>query len=268
MLVDQLRFDGKNVLIIGAGGRGMGTTTTRGLVDLGANVIAVDRTEALLQELRDDLGGVGFVGIAANVLEAGAIERAVMQAIESVGEIHCLANVAGGTAQNHWCRAENYPADVYDTVMALNVRYVFMACRDVAKHMIVSGIRGSIVNFGSVSGFAAAPYHAPYGAAKAAVAALTRSLATEWGPVGIRVNAVNPGSVRTRRTLQHGTDSEDFASTWAPLGRYSDPEEVSGVAIFLLSDAASTVTGQIVNVDAGVSAHSGVSIDSPVAWLD
>jgi NAD(P)-dependent dehydrogenase (short-subunit alcohol dehydrogenase family) len=193
------------------------------------------------------------------------LKAALAEATEQVGDINCLVNVAGGNNIGSWNPILEYPDETYDAVMALNVDYVFTACREVARHMVDRSIQGSIVNYSSSSGVAGAPIHSPYGAAKAGVSALTRSMAVEWGPHGIRVNAVAPGSVRTfrARASREGTgemldrpNADEHAKTWAPLGRRLEADEVSAAVLFLASDMASGITGQTLLVDAGLTARA------------
>jgi NAD(P)-dependent dehydrogenase (short-subunit alcohol dehydrogenase family) len=127
--------------------------------------------------------------------------------------------------------------------------------------MIENGVRGSIVNWSSVSALDAAPYHGPYGAAKAGVAALTKTMAVEWGPLGIRVNAVAPGATRSG---QMGTRLDASAvgvthqERWNPIPRKCEPEEIASAMLFLISDLASGITGHLIAVDSGVMALSSL----------
>src|SRR5262249_18822742 len=152
-----------------------------------------------VDQAREDASakGVESYGIVANVLENGAVEKTVASAIEQAGRIDGLVNVAGGSPIGSWNPIHEYPTDIYEQVLHFNLGYLFLACREGGRHMIERGGGGSIVSYSSSSGFSSAPHHGPYGAAKAGIMALTRTMALEWGQYGIRVNAVAPGSVQT-----------------------------------------------------------------------
>ena len=258
MVLERLRMDGKNVLVIGAGAGGMGTHTALALVEAGARVVAVDYLDERVRETEEQIAEVGgeCVGITADVRDRTALKNAIAEAIAAVGQLDGLANVAGGIQPKHLFPVDEYPDDVYDEVMALNLSYVLVSSREVARHMIDRGIRGSIVSYASIGGLMGLPYNGPYSAAKAAVIALTRTMATEWGPVGIRVNAVAPGIVRTPRTLARTVGVDEHAKVWIPLGRMCESDEVAAAALFLLSDLSSVITGQTIVADGGASTRS------------
>jgi NAD(P)-dependent dehydrogenase (short-subunit alcohol dehydrogenase family) len=267
MYLERLQMEGKNAIVVGGGGRGMGTTTTMALAEAGAGLAVLELTEDLANDVTEKVneGGGKCVGIECDVTDRAQLKAALAEAIEKLGPVHCLVNVAGGNNVGSWNPILEYPDDTYDAVMALNVGYVFGACREVARHMVAQGIQGSIVNYSSSSGVAGAPIHSPYGAAKAGVSALTCSMAVEWGPHGIRVNAVAPGSVRTfraRASRDGGAEvldragADEHAKEWAPLGRRLEADEVSAAVLFLASDLASGITGQTILVDAGLTARA------------
>ena len=256
MYLEKARLDGKVALIVGAGAGGIGTYTSLALAEAGAQVIAVDKSLELLADTErqiEQIGGYCY-GILADVLQPNELRNAIRRSIEEAGPIHCLVNVAGGMLRGQWHRTDLYPDNTYDEVLGLNLRYVFTACREIGRHMIEEGVEGRIVNFASVSGIAGAPYHGPYGAAKAAVMSLTRSMAVEWGEFGIRVNAIAPGTVATPRNL-YKAGSEEHARSWNPIPRRLEPEELAAVTLFLLSDLSSGITGQVLTVDLGASAR-------------
>jgi NAD(P)-dependent dehydrogenase (short-subunit alcohol dehydrogenase family) len=267
MYLDRLRLDGKNALIFGAGGVGMSMQTSLALAEAGATVIPVDVTEEKVTSARrriEEIGGRSASGTTADLLDMDAAARAVADAIEQVGDIHILVNVAGGTKIGQWRGIEDTPYDVYAAVFDLNLNYTFVTCREVGKHMIERGIRGTIVNYASVSGLRSAPYHGPYGAAKAGMMALTRTMAVEWGRYGIRVNAVAPGSVggsERRRALGEPLPTGENN----PLPVRPPEDAVPSAVLFLVSDLAATITGQTVVVDAGITAASPLGSAASIA---
>src|SRR5579862_2418933 len=180
MYLERLRLDGKNALVFGAGGPGMSIQTSLALAEAGATVIPVDKDEERVEGARRkiiEIGGRSAAGTTANLLDTHEAKQAVATAIDQVGDVHLLANVAGGTQLGQWMAIEDTPDDLYRAVLDLNLNYVFVTCREVGRHMIQRGIRGSIVNYASVSALTSAPYHGAYGAAKAGIMALTRTMA-------------------------------------------------------------------------------------------
>ena len=267
MYLERMRIHGKTAKFIGGGGRGMGTTTTMALAEAGASIVVLELTAGLGNDVAAKVQASGGQcrAIECDVTDRARLKAALGEAMEHAGDVHCLVNVAGGNNVGAWNPIVEFPDDVYDAVMALNVDYVFTACREVARHMVEREIRGTIVNYSSSSGVAGAPIHSPYGAAKAGVIALTCSMAVEWGPHGIRVNAVAPGSVRTFRARANRDGSgevldragaDEHAKTWAPLGRRLEADEVSAAVLFLASELASGITGQTLLVDAGLTARA------------
>jgi len=240
---------GKIALVCGAGAGGIGSATSRMLIESGATLFAIDRDQALVDALEAELGDLDgrFAGMAADLTDreqAGAILPAVKARF---GRLDCLVNIAGGNPAAHWRAFEDATDDLFDDSISLNLGYVFCLCRDAGRLMIDAGQGGAIVNVASISAFAGAPYHGVYGAAKAGVMALGRTMASEWHRHGIRVNAVAPGTVRTPRMM---------ASSGGHLGSGRPsvtPDQVASAILFLLSDLAAGVSGQTLLVDGGIS---------------
>ena len=143
--------------------------------------------------------GLGCEPFTADLMDAGAAAQVVDQVLARMGRIDILVNVAGGTRHHQWSPLEDSPDSLFRDVFALNLDYVLRVSADTARHMIARGDGGAIVNFASISALHGAPYHGPYGAAKAAISAITETMAVEWARHRIRVNAIAPGSVRTPR---------------------------------------------------------------------
>lgn len=257
MFVERLRLDGRCVIVAGAGGGGIGTRTVQAMLEAGATVIGIDRDDAALAAVTTEFSGQPFVGVAADVTTDEGIASIIATARKECGRIDGLVNVIGGTAIAGWAPTAEYTREQWRTVMTINVDYVVFLGQAVAKVMM-EGKGGSIVNVASTAGLAAAPFHVAYGTAKAGVVALTRTMAVEWGPYGIRTNVIAPGTINTPRAKPMPPDRRDRIAI--PLHRRGEPAEIASVALFLISDLSSYVNGQLIPVDGGMSwkwAHLG-----------
>jgi len=254
MATGQIDLTGKVALVCGSGGGGVGDATARGLAQAGATVFAVDRTEELLTTTMDELRQLGAKvdGLVADLRVADQVDDIVPAALKAFQRIDLVTNIAGGTQQGESFGIAETPRDVFRRVMALNFDYVFQVCGQAGAAMISQGGGGSIVNISSVSGVRAAPNHAVYGAAKAAVIAATRSMAIEWGAHNIRANVVVPGAVATARAGDRAKRFEELA----PLKRPASPQDIANAILFLFSDLSAGITGQEIVVDTGLTAKS------------
>jgi NAD(P)-dependent dehydrogenase (short-subunit alcohol dehydrogenase family) len=251
-------LSGRTALVCGAGGGGIGTATSRLLAQAGANIVAVDRNAELVAEtvaMVERIGGRCHP-LVADLRDAAQAARVVQESHAAAGRIDLVANIAGGMQPDQWGRFEGTPEQVYRDIVALNLDYVFIVCRDAARLMKAQRSGGAMVNVASVSALPSAPFHAPYAAAKSGVIALTRSMAVELGQSGIRANVVAPGATKTERAARLAGDSLDRRQKdWAPLGRAVTSDEIAQAIVFLLSDLASAITGQTVAVDCGITAR-------------
>jgi NAD(P)-dependent dehydrogenase (short-subunit alcohol dehydrogenase family) len=158
--------------------------------------------------------------------------------------------VVGGLPRDRWHRFADYPVAWFDEVLRTNLLSTVLTSQATVRALLEQGTGGSIVHITSLSGLAASPYATPYGAAKAAIINLTMSMAVELGAAGIRVNAVAPGTIVTTKSA----DPEDDAGRAAiPLGRRGHPRDIAGAVLYLLSDLATFVSGQVLAVDGGSS---------------
>jgi NAD(P)-dependent dehydrogenase (short-subunit alcohol dehydrogenase family) len=252
--VSMFDLSGKKAFITGAS-RGIGAVIAEALAGAGADVALVARSADGLAETAarvTELGREACV-VPADVTDPGAVERAVTSAIGELGHLDVVVNNAGGSDFVVPFLDLRLPG--WDKLMTLNLTSAVYVCRAVGGHLVGRGT-GSVINVASVAGVAAAPFLAPYGAAKAGLISLTRSLAVEWAARGVRVNALCPGWTATDLNRSLWGDEAASKATIAdvPMQRWASPEEMAGPAIFLASDASSYMTGQALVIDGGQTA--------------
>jgi NAD(P)-dependent dehydrogenase (short-subunit alcohol dehydrogenase family) len=255
----MMRIDGKAAVVTGAG-NGIGRAIARSLAAAGADVVVsdvlTDDGERTVAEIAEAGGQAVFV--AADVSDAEQAENLIASAVQRFGRLDILANnagIGGGQLRLHEIEPEDF-----DRVIDVNLRGTFLCSKYAIPHFLDQR-DGRIVNTASTYGLIGAPKAAAYCASKGAIINLTRQLAVDYGPDGIRVNAVCPGYIDTnlgRRGPQLSADEfaaatavREKAAAMQPLGRQAQPSEVGEVVLFLASDASSFMTGSIVTVDGG-----------------
>jgi NAD(P)-dependent dehydrogenase (short-subunit alcohol dehydrogenase family) len=245
---------GRKALVTGAS-RGIGAVIAVAFARAGADVALTARTEAGLAETATEIRGLGrqAVEIPADLSNRDAAEDSVRVAIEELGRLDIVVNNAGGSS--FMTPFLDMRASGWDKVLRLNLDATMWICQAAGGHMTARGT-GSVINVASVAGLAGAPFLAPYGAAKAAVVGLTKTLAVEWGRSGVRVNALCPGWTATdlNRVMWDAPDGGAATIANVPMARWGRAEEMAGPAVFLASDAASFMTGQVLVIDGGQTA--------------
>ena len=250
--LSRFALDGRVALVTGAAS-GLGRAIAVGFAEAGARVRCVDRDAAGNEEAASSIGETTDA-YSADVTDAAAIAAAVDGLVEAAGRIDVLVNSAGIGGRSP---ALDYPVDLWQSVMDVNLRGTYLACRAAGRHMVPAG-SGSIINIASVGGLAGYPGSLGYQASKGGVVALTRTLAIEWAPQGVRVNAIAPSQFESAIVLAQWEKEPDMRTRWesrTPLGRIGQPDEIVGPAIFLASEAAAMVTGHILAVDGGYLAQ-------------
>ena len=247
-------LDGKVALVTGAAS-GIGQATAELLAGMGARVVAcdvdVERGETAVGRLRERGGEALFM--AADVTDAAAVEALVARAVDAHGRLDCAANcagVGGGHATTH-----EYPEEQWDRIVAVNLKGTWLTMRHEIAAMLHLGNPGSIVNVSSTLGLRGAPFGSPYSASKHGVLGLTRSAAIEYAKAGVRINAVCPGAIDTPmmdETFERFPGFREALLGFVPEGRLGRPAEVAGAIAWLVSDAASFVTGEAVAVEGGL----------------
>ncbi|MFW7415323.1 SDR family NAD(P)-dependent oxidoreductase [Demequina sp. SO4-18] len=240
------RHTARRVIVTG-GARGIGAAIASHLANEGAHVAIMDRLPCEQTAL-----ACGGLAVTVDLTDPADTSRAMAEAIGGLGGLDVLVNSAGIFALSPLLEID---VEAWDAMMDINARATLLTMQSAARHMIDGG-GGVIINLASMAAKSGGAMESHYAASKAAVVALTRAAALEWGPHGIRVNAICPGYVLTEMGASTRTDEQVAAwSARSPLGRLGAPEDVAGLAAYLASDAASYITGQALNLTGGMVMH-------------
>ncbi len=246
-------LQGKVIIVTGAS-RGIGEAIVRACIEEGAKVALASRKQADLDRVASSLPEDRVIAIACHTGKADQVDAMVAKTVERFGRVDGLVNNAA--TNPYFGPLIDTPDPAIEKTFEVNVRGYLYCARAVVKQLQKQTDGGSIVNLASIAGMRAAPMQGIYGASKAAVISMTKTLAFELGGQNIRVNAIAPGLVETRfaAAIVGNPMLRDHVVGRTPLARHAQPAEIAGAAVYLLSDAASFTTGSVVVADGGVTA--------------
>lgn len=257
MSYSKLNLDGRVAVVIG-GTSGIGRAIAHGLAEAGADVVCTSRRQEQVDTAAAEIEAIGrrTLRVASDVSDKTSLEDLLNECVSTLGKVDILVNSAGRTKREPTLDLDE---ETWNGILETNLTGTLRSCQVFGRHMIENGY-GRIINIASLSTFVSLFEVAAYSASKAAVASLTKSLAIEWAKRGVNVNAIAPGVFRTalnQKLLDESDRGREFL-TRTPMGRFGNVEELAGAAVFLASDAASFVTGEVLVVDGGFLA-SGVN---------
>ena len=248
---------GRCAVVIG-GTSGIGRAIAHGLAQAGADVVCSSRRPDQVEAAATEIEGLGCrtLRCVSDVSDRDSLDRLLSQCVSAFGKVDILVNSAGRTKREP---TVDQNQEDWDAILETNLNGTLRSCQVFGRHMLANGY-GRIINIASLSTFVSLFEVAAYSASKAAVASLTKSLAVEWAKRGVNVNAIAPGVFRTalnQKLLDETPRGQEFLAR-TPMGRFGNVEELAGAAVFLASEAASFITGEILVVDGGFLA-SGVN---------
>ena len=249
MILDLFRLDNQIAVITG-GNRGLGLGIATALAQAGAHIVSVQRTEDVAQ-LAQNVAAAGreMLPLSLDIAQDESAEQVLKATLNRFGRADILVNNAGIQKRHP---SENFPTKDFDDVMNVNFRAVFLFCQVFGREMLLQG-RGKIINVASLLSFQGGFTVPAYAAAKHAVAGLTKALCNEWSSKGINVNAIAPGYMETDMNvaLKADVNRNQAISARIPAGRWGQPEDMGGLAVFLASRASDYIHGQVIGVDGG-----------------
>lgn len=248
---------GRCAVVIG-GTSGIGRAIAHGLAQAGADVVCSSRRPSQVEASATEIEGLGrrTLRCVSDVSDRDSLDRLLSESVSAFGKVDILVNSAGRTKREP---TVDQNQEDWDAILETNLNGTLRSCQVFGRHMLANGY-GRIINIASLSTFVSLFEVAAYSASKAAVASLTKSLAVEWAKRGVNVNAIAPGVFRTalnQKLLDETPRGQEFLAR-TPMGRFGNVDELAGAAVFLASDAASFITGEILVVDGGFLA-SGVN---------
>jgi 2-deoxy-D-gluconate 3-dehydrogenase len=251
MLLEKFSLKGKSGIVTG-GGSGIGKAIAKGVVQAGAEIVITGRNRERLEKAADELRPFGgpVVPIQTYVSKMGDIKNLVDRTVKAFGKIDFLFNNAGIIRRSP---SEEFTEKDWDETITTNLKGPFFLAQAVARVMISQKRKGKIVNTSSLSAVQGGKRIPAYAASKGGLAQVTKSMANDWAKYNILVNAIGPGWVKTKLTEPLQQDRERYAeiTNRIPLGRWADPEDLMGAAVFLASDASDYITGQTIFIDGG-----------------
>ena len=253
----RLELDNKIAVVVG-GTSGIGLAIAKGMAEAGADVVPTSRRADMVEAAAAEIEQRGrrTIRVSSDVSDRASLQRVLDETVSALGKVDILVNCAGRTKR---APTLDFSEEDWNDIIDTNLTGTLRASQVFGRHMLERE-SGSIINIASLSTYVALYEVAAYSASKAAVASLTKSLAIEWGPRGVRVNAIAPGVFRTalnQKLLDETERGREFLLR-TPMRRFGNVDELAGAAIFLASDAASFVNGEIITVDGGFLA-SGVN---------
>ncbi len=247
---DSLDLTGRTAVVIG-GASGLGRAISLGLAKAGADVVASSRRLELVTSVADEIESIGrrTLRVATDVTDSNSLNALLSTCVAEFDGVDILVNSAGTTK-----KVASLEMDMsdWDKIIDVNLTGTLRACLIFGEHMLDRGW-GRIINIASIASYVGLYQVTAYGASKAAVVALTKSLAVEWASQGVRVNAIAPGVFPTdlNRDILEGTERGRELIVRTPMQRFGEADEIAGAAVFLASEAASFVTGEVIVVDGG-----------------
>jgi 2-deoxy-D-gluconate 3-dehydrogenase len=250
MILNKFSLKGKAGIVTGAS-QGLGKGMATALAQAGADLVIVSRTQSVLEKTAEEIRTFEHkvVPVTGDISKKEDIERIVNKTLEKFGKIDFLFNNAGIIRR---CPSEDYSEKDWDEVISINLKGVFLLAQAVGRVMIKQG-GGKIINTSSLIAVTGGKTIPAYAASKGGVAQLTKALANDWAKYNINVNAIGPGYFKTDQTKPLWTDKARYRELTEriPMGRWGDPEDLAGTAVFLASEASDYITGQTIFVDGG-----------------